>query len=72
MYLVQVPLLHVSTDAPILLTVAWWVSSAASGIDNLANFVSITPNKTKFLQPVFLVPGLDFAAIPVSISAVSL
>jgi hypothetical protein len=42
------------------------------GIDNLANFPSISPNQTKFLSSVCLVPGLDFSAITVSISAVSL
>ena len=41
-------------------------------IDNLANFLSISPNLTKVLPSVCLVPGLDFSAIPVSISAVSL
>ena len=40
------------------------------GIDNLANFLSISPNQTKYLPSVCLVPGLDFSAIPVSISAV--
>jgi hypothetical protein len=38
----------------------------------LALFLSISPNQTKFLQPVCLVPGLDFSAILVSVSAVSL
>ncbi len=42
------------------------------GIDDLANFLSIFPNQTMFLPSVCLVPGLDFSAIPVSISAVSL
>ncbi len=42
------------------------------GIDNLANFLSISPNQTKFLLSVRLVPALDNSAIPVSISAVSL
>ncbi len=42
------------------------------GIDNLANFLSISPNQTKFLLSVCLVPGLDFSIIPVSFSAVSL
>ncbi len=39
------------------------------GIDNLANFLNflyISPNQTKFLPYVCLVPGLDFSAIPVS------
>jgi hypothetical protein len=39
-------------------------------IDNLANFLSISPNQTKILLSVCLVPGLDFSAIPVSISGV--
>jgi hypothetical protein len=43
-----------------------------AGIDHLANFLSISPNQTKFLFSVCLVPGLYFSAIPVSISAVSL
>jgi hypothetical protein len=38
----------------------------------LANLLSISPNQIKFLLPVYLVPGLDLSAIPVSISAVSL
>jgi hypothetical protein len=38
----------------------------------MANFLSIPPNQTKLLPPVCLVSGLDFSAIPVSISAVSL
>jgi hypothetical protein len=38
----------------------------------MANFLSISPNQTKFLPTVCLVKGLDFSAIPVSISAVSL
>jgi hypothetical protein len=38
----------------------------------LANFLSISPNQTKFLPSVCLVPGLEFSAIPVLISAVSL
>jgi hypothetical protein len=45
------------------------------GIDklvNLARFLSISPNQTKFLPSVCLVPGQVFSAIPVSISAVSL
>jgi hypothetical protein len=42
------------------------------GIDNLANFLSISPNQTKFLLSVCLVLGLDFSASPVSISVVSL
>jgi hypothetical protein len=42
------------------------------GIDNLANFLSISPNQTKFLPSVCLVPELDFSAIPVPIFAVSL
>ncbi len=42
------------------------------GIDNLANFLSISPNQTKFFLSVCLVPGLDFSAIPVLISAMSL
>jgi hypothetical protein len=71
MYPLHLALLNVSTDAPHLLTVAWWVSSADSGIDNLVNFLSIPPNKTKFLPSVCLIHGLDFSAIPVSISAVS-
>jgi hypothetical protein len=37
----------------------------------LANFLSISPNQTRFLPSVCLVPGLDFSAIPVSNSAVS-
>ncbi len=37
-------------------------------MDNLANFLSISPNQTKFLLSVCL----DNSAIPVSISAVSL
>ncbi len=61
-----------STDAPHLLTVAWWVSSADSGIENLANFLSIPPNKTKFLPSVCLVHGLDLSAIPVSIFTVAI
>ncbi len=36
------------------------------------NFLSISPNQTKFLPYVRLVPGPDFSAILVSISAVSL
>ncbi len=40
--------------------------------DNLANFLSISPNQTKFLLSVSLVPRMDFSAIPVSISEVSL
>jgi hypothetical protein len=31
----------------------------------LANFLSISPNQTKFLLSVCLVPGLDFSAIPI-------
>jgi hypothetical protein len=42
------------------------------GIDNLDNFLSISPNQTKFLPSVCLVPGLDFSAILVTIFAVSL
>jgi hypothetical protein len=38
----------------------------------LANFLSKSPNQTKFLSSVCPVPGLDLSAIPVSISAVSL
>jgi hypothetical protein len=38
----------------------------------LANLLSISPNQTKFFPYVCLVPGLDFSAIPVSISAVFL
>jgi hypothetical protein len=38
----------------------------------LANFLNISPNQTKYLASVRLVPGLEFFAIPVSISAVSL
>ncbi len=45
---------------------------AQVGIDNLAKFLSISPNQTKFLLSVCLVPGLDFSAIPVPISAMSL
>ncbi len=40
-------------------------------LDNLANFLSISPNQTKFLPSVCLVPARLFA-IPDSISAVSL
>jgi hypothetical protein len=42
------------------------------GVDNLANFLSISPSQTKFVLSVCLVPGLAFSAIHVSISAVSL
>ena len=35
----------------------------------MANFLSISPNQTKFLPSVCLVPGLDFSAVPVLISA---
>jgi hypothetical protein len=42
------------------------------GVDNLANFLSISPNQTKLLPSVCLVPGLDFSGVPVLISAVSL
>jgi hypothetical protein len=42
------------------------------GIDHLANFLSISPNQTKFLRFICLVSGLDFSDIPISISAVSL
>jgi hypothetical protein len=41
----------------------------------LANFLSISPNEIKFLPSVCLAPAaglLNFSAIPVSISAVSL
>jgi hypothetical protein len=38
----------------------------------LANFLSISSNQTKLLLFVCLIPELDFFAIPVSISAVSL
>jgi hypothetical protein len=38
----------------------------------MALFLSISPNQTKFLPSVCLVPGLDFSAILVLISAVSL
>ncbi len=41
-------------------------------IENLSNFLSISPNQTKFLSSVCLVPRLDFSAIPVSTSAESL
>jgi hypothetical protein len=47
-------------------------STVKVGIDNLAHFLSISPNQTKLLPSVFLVPRLDFSAIPVSISAMSL
>jgi hypothetical protein len=30
------------------------------GIDNLANFLSISPNQTKFLPSVCLAPELEF------------
>jgi hypothetical protein len=39
---------------------------------NFANFLSISSNQTNLLLSVCLVPGLDFSATPVSISAVSL
>ncbi len=42
------------------------------GIDNLGNFLFFLETKPSFLPSVRLVPGLDFSAIPVSISAVSL
>ncbi len=42
------------------------------GIDNFANFLSISPNQTKFLQSVCLVPRLDFSTIPVLISTAPL
>jgi hypothetical protein len=38
----------------------------------LANFLSISPNQTKFLPYVCLVPAFYFSVIPASISAVSL
>jgi hypothetical protein len=38
----------------------------------LANFLSISTNQAKFLPTVCLVPELDFSAIPVSISELSL
>jgi hypothetical protein len=41
------------------------------GFDNLANFLSISPNQTMFLPSVCLVPAA-ISAIPFSISAVSL
>jgi hypothetical protein len=47
-------------------------STVKVGIDNLAHFFSISPNQPKLLPSVCLVPGLDFPAIPVSISAMSL
>jgi hypothetical protein len=46
--------------------------SKGIGIDNLANFLSISQNQTKFLPLVCLVPGQDFSATLVSISSVSL
>jgi hypothetical protein len=42
------------------------------GIANLSNFLSNSPTQTKCFPSVCLVPGLDFSAIPVSISTVSL
>ncbi len=38
----------------------------------MANFLSISPNQTKFLPSICMVPGLDFSAIPDSIFAESL
>ncbi len=45
----------------------------SGGNDNLANILSISPNQTKLLPSVCLVPGmeLDFSGVPVLISAVS-
>jgi hypothetical protein len=40
-------------------------------IDNLANFLSISPNQTKFFPLCFPGPQLDFSATSVSVSAVS-
>jgi len=40
-------------------------------MDNLANFLSISPNQPSFCH-MFAWSQLDFSAIPVSISAVSL
>jgi hypothetical protein len=51
--------------------VPWTKSSLANG-GYLANFLSISLNQTKFVLTVCLVPRLDFSAIPVSISAISL
>jgi hypothetical protein len=46
------------------------VRKGTVSIDNLANFLFISPNQTKF-YPLFARPQLDISAISDSVSAVS-